>query len=257
MTDSPVTRAITRAVPDTFTDAVVSAAPSGPIRVDVARRQHLSYTQALEALGLAVTVLPAARAFPDCCFVEDCAVYADGVALITRPGAPSRVGEEASIADALRPHARLAWMEAPATLEGGDCLRVGKRWYVGRSGRTNAAGVNRLRDVFGPLGSQVIEVPVGRLLHLKCVCSYLGGGAMLLAGGTIPADLFCDLRIITIPVQEAYAANCVQVNGTVLMPAGFPAARRAVEAAGFPIWELETSEIRKADGSLTCLSLLL
>jgi dimethylargininase len=252
-----VIHAVTRGIPDTFSDAVVEVAPPEPIRTDVARRQHLAYVKALQSLGLVVTVLPAEDRFPDCCFVEDCAVYADGIALITRPGTRSRRGEEISIADALRPHARLQWMAAPATLEGGDCLLMGRRWYVGRSERSNAAGACRLREVFGPLGFEVVEVPVGGLLHLKCVCSCLGDGVLLLADGAVPPDAFPDVRVIRVPADEAYAANCVAVNGTVLMPAGFPAARRAIEAEGLRVQELDVSEIRKADGSLTCLSLLL
>ena len=123
---SDTIRAITRAIPDTFADAVVRAAPTEPIRIDLARRQHRAYVDALESLGVTVTVLPAEREFPDCCFVEDCAVYAEGLALITRPGAPSRRGEAESVAEALRPLARLEFMTGPGTLDGGDCLRIGK-----------------------------------------------------------------------------------------------------------------------------------
>lgn len=252
-----VTRAIAREVPDDFPAAVVRVPAGDPISVARARRQHRAYVDALAALGVAVDVLPALAGFPDCCFVEDCAVCADGVALITRPGAASRRGEAASVAAALRPHARLERTEAPATLDGGDCLRVGRRWYVGRSDRTNAAGAARLRAVFGPLGFEVVEVDVGPHLHLKCVCSHLGDGRVLLAEGCLPPAAFKDAHVVAVPAAEAYAANCVVVGGTALMPAGFPAARRAVEAAGLRVRELETSEVRKADGSLTCLSLLL
>ena len=252
-----VTRAITRAIPDTFADAVVHTPSAEPIRLDLARRQHVAYVDALESLGVAVTVLPAEREFPDCCFVEDCAVYAEGVALITRPGAPSRRGEVESVAEALRSHARLEFMTAPATLDGGDCLRIGKTWYVGLSARSNGAGIRRLHEVFGPSGFDLVEVPLGGLLHLKCVCSYLGGGRLLLAERSIPPEVFRDVRVILIPAEEAYAANCVCVNGTAMISAGFPATRRAIATAAFRILELETSEIRKADGSLTCMSVLM
>jgi dimethylargininase len=249
-------RAITRAVPDSFPRAIVPEPPAEPIRVDLARRQHHAYVEALESLGLAVTVLPAADEFPDCCFVEDCAVVADGVALITRPGAPSRQGEEAAVAEALRPYVRLERMTAPATLDGGDCLRLGRHWYVGRSERTNEAGARRLREVFGPLGFDVVEVPVAGHLHLKSVCSPLDGGRVLLAEGTVPPQVFGDARVIAVSPEEAYAANCVAVNGTALIPAGFPKARRAVEAAGLRVRELEMSQTRKAGGAMTCLSVL-
>jgi dimethylargininase len=256
MSEQRPIRAICRGVPATFDRALVQARPAEPIRVDVARRQHRAYVEALRSFGLEVTVLPAAPEFPDCCFVEDCAVYAAGVALITRPGAVARRGEEGSVANALQRYARVERMTDPATLDGGDCLRVGKRWYVGRSGRTNAAGVHRLRQVFEPLGFAVTEIPLGPILHLKCVCSALSENRMLLAEGSILPEVFGDVHIVSVPAEEAYAANCLCVDGTVLLAAGFPATRRVLEAEGFTVREVDTSEMRKADGSLTCMSIL-
>jgi dimethylargininase len=235
---------------------VTQTPPPEPIRVDRAQAQHRAYVETLASLGLDVLVLPADPACPDCCFVEDCAVYADGVALITHPGAPSRRGEVEAVAAALAPHARLERLAEPATLDGGDCLRLGKRWFVGRSQRTNAAGIAGLRRVFEPLGFEVIEVPLGPVLHLKCVCSPLGETTMLLAEDTVPPNVFGAVRILTVPADEAHAANCLCVGATVLMPAGFPKTRRLVEAEGFQARELDTTEIRKADGALTCLSIV-
>ena len=251
-----VMRAICREVPETFDRAVVQSPSHEPIQAPVAQEQHRAYVRALEGLGLQVEVLPADPRFPDSCFVEDCAVVAEGVGLVARLGADSRRGEEPAIAAALAPHARLETMSAPATLDGGDCLRLGKRWYVGRSQRTNAAGVARLRSVFAPLGFEVIEVRLHGVLHLKCVCSRLDDETMLLADGSIPPEFFRDVRILRVPADEAYAANCLSVRGTVLMPAGFPATRRVVEATGFRVVELDHSEIRKADGAMTCLSIV-
>jgi dimethylargininase len=251
-----VTHAICREVPATFDRAVVQSPSPEPIQASVAQEQHRAYVRALEAIGLHVQVLPADAQFPDCCFVEDCAVVAEGVALVARLGADSRRGEETAIAAALAPHASLEPMNVPATLDGGDCLRLGKRWYVGRSQRTNAAGIARLRSVFAPLGFEVIEVALDGILHLKCVCSRLDDETMLLAEGSVPPEIFRDVRILRVPAGEAYAANCLSVRGTVLMPAGFPNTRRVVEAAGFPVIELDHSEIRKADGAMTCLSIV-
>jgi len=256
LTASRGRRVLCRSVPPTFNRAVTQAAPSTPIRVELAQAQHRAYVDALTSLGLQVNVLPTDAAFPDCCFVEDCAVYADGVALITRPGAPSRRGEERAVAEALAPHARLQWLGEPATLDGGDCLRLGKRWYVGRSQRTNAAGIASMRSVFEPLGFEVLEVSLGPILHLKCVCSPLGENTLLLAEDTVPPRVFGDARIIMVPAAEAYAANCLSVRDTVLMPTGFPGTRRLIEAEGLQIRELDMSEFRKADGAMTCLSIL-
>jgi dimethylargininase len=147
-------------------------------------------------------------------------------------------------------------MISPATLDGGDCLRLGKRWYVGRSQRTNQAGIGRLREVFEPHGFDVIEIPLGDTLHLKCACSSLGEDSMLLADGTISPGLFSDVRVFHVPATERHAANCLCVNDTVLMAAGFPATRRLVEGAGYRVRELDTCEIRKADGAMTCMSIL-
>lgn len=249
-------RALCRAIPDTFDRAVVRTAPAETIRVDIARRQHLAYVRALESLGVAVIVLPADPRYPDCCFVEDSVVVAGETALITRLGAPSRRGEEAAVAAALQSHLRLATTAAPATLDGGDCLRLGQRLYVGQSQRTNAAGIHRLREVLTPTGLEIIEVPLDGFLHLKCVCSRLNDDTMLLADRSIPPEVFRDVQIIKAPAEEGYAANCLCRGATVLLPAGFPATRRTLEKAGWRVQELEMSEIRKADGALTCLSVL-
>jgi dimethylargininase len=148
-------------------------------------------------------------------------------------------------------------MAAPATLDGGDCLRMGSRLFVGRSLRTNATGIQRLRCVFEPLGFEVIEIPLGPILHLKCVCSRLSDDTLLLAEGAIPPELFSGNRAVRIPAAETHAANCVCANGTVLLAAGCPESRRLIRAEGSDVVELDMSEIRKADGSTTCLSILL
>jgi dimethylargininase len=231
--------------------------PASPINVHIARQQHEAYVRALKSLGLQVTVIPADSEFPDCCFVEDCAVCADGTALITRLGAITRRGEEQAVAQALRPYAHFEWMAAPATLDGGDCLRMGTRLYVGRSQRTNAAGIQRLRFAFEPLGFEVFEIPLDSILHLKCVCSCLDDEMLLLAEGAIPPESFGDKRTLLIPRAEAQAANCVCVNQTVLLAAGCPDSRCVLRAEAYGVIELDMSEIRKANGLMTCLSILL
>jgi len=252
-----ISHAITRSISDRFQEAVTLAPALEPINVSLARKQHSAYVAALRFLGLTVTELPPLAEHPDCCFVEDCAIYAEGVALITQLGAPSRQGEESTVADALAPFARIERMTAPATLDGGDCMRVGKRWYVGQSARTNAAGIAKVRAVFEPLGFEIDEVPLNNVLHLKCVCSPLGDNCILLAHGSLPRHTFRGVEVVEIPEDETYAANCVRVHDTVLVSRGFPNAATALKAAGFTVLPLEMSEIKKADGSLTCLSILL
>ena len=248
--------AVTRCIPHSFLDATVESPPAVPIDIGLARKQHQAYVEALLSFGLTVIQLPADHSHPDCCFVEDCALCVEGVALIANLGAPARRGEELAVAEALRPFLRVERMGEPATLDGGDCLRVGKRIFVGRSKRTNEAGIARVKEVFGPLGYEIIPVPVPGFLHLKCCCSSLGDDAVLLARGTLPPETFGRLPVVLVPREEAYAANCVVVRNKALLPGGFLEAAHAIRAAGLDVIPLDTSEIRKADGSLTCLSIL-
>jgi dimethylargininase len=148
-------------------------------------------------------------------------------------------------------------MTAPATLDGGDCMRVGRSIFVGRSARTNAAGIARLAEVFEPHGYRVISIDMpSDVLHLKCVCAPLPDGRITLADATIPRAAFGYVEVVTIPAEEAYAANVLALPDRVLIPDGFPRARAAIEAAGFTVHALATTEFRKADGALTCLSVL-
>lgn len=255
--DMRATRAIVRGISASFRDAVVMHPAAEAIDVARARAQHAQYVDALREAGLEVVELPPLDAHPDACFVEDCALVARGTALITRPGAPSRRGEADSIAEALAATHRVAPTQAPATIDGGDCMRVGNTWFVGQSARTNAAGAARVREVFGPLGDSVIEVPVRDFLHLKCTASRIDERAVLVAEGTVDHAAFAGFDVVTVPREEAYAANAVVVHGTAIIAKGYPATRAALERRGLRIIELVLSEIAKADGSLTCMSILL
>jgi len=248
-------RAIVRDISERFSDAVTMHASQGDINVSLARTQHAAYVAALRALAVDVTVLAADSDQPDCVFVEDQAVVAGGMGLITRSGNAGRRAEAVAVASALDPFMPLNHMAAPATLDGGDVLRVGRVLFVGRSARTSAGGVEALTETFGPHGFAVVEVTVSDALHLKCHCSTPGPGVVLLAPDRVPAGAFSDFRVLEVPPQEAYAANVVGVNGSVLVPAGYDATRAVLEGAGFDVVVLDTSEIAKADGSLTCMSL--
>jgi len=246
--------AITRDVPDTFARALAKT----PATIDVvaARAQHAGYRRALAEAGLTVVHLAADDATPDCCFVEDTAVVAGGVALITCPGAPSRRAEVEAVAVALAAYMPTERMQAPATLDGGDCMLVGTTLYVGRSARTNEAGVARLSDVMHPRGVRVVavEMPL-EILHLKCVCSSLGD-RVLLAEGTIDPAVFGDVAIVTAPAEDLFAANAVAVGDRVLAAADSVRTHAALRAAGYQVIPVATPEMRKADGALTCLSIV-
>ena len=249
---------LVRGVAESYVRALVAAPPERPIDVARARAQHAEYVTALASLDVDVVALPADEACPDCCFVEDTAVVAAGAALLARPGAPSRRGEVPAVAAALAERCELVRMEAPATLDGGDCLRAGTTFYVGRSRRTNAEGIARLAAAFAPRGFRVVpvELPAG-VLHLKSVCSPLGDDRVLVAELTIPPTTFAGLRAIVVPAAEAHAANAVVVGGGAVVAAGCPRTQSLVEAEGFVTLAVDTSEMRKADGALTCLSILI
>lgn len=251
-----VTRALVRSIPSTFADALTMHPKQQPIDVELAQRQHRLYGEALTAAGLEVERLPSDDSFPDGCFVEDCAIVAEGTALITRPGAPSRRSEVDSVATALGRALRIERTAEPATIDGGDCMRVGRRIFVGRSARTNEQGIARVKEVFAPLGFEVVGVALRDVLHLKCVCSPLDDNTILLAEGTIPGATFGDVRVIAVPGHEQYGANAVAMGQSVLVSAGHPTTERRLREAGFVVTTLDTSEIRKADGALTCMSVL-
>jgi dimethylargininase len=242
--------AFVRDVPASFAKALCAT----PASIDLAeaRRQHAAYRA---ALAVPVTVVPADDALADCCFIEDTAVVAGGIALITRPGAPSRQPEPEAVARVLTEHVELAHMTAPATLDGGDCLRMGQTIYVGRSARTNEAGIARLADVFEPRGFRVVPIDLAPdVLHLKCVCAPLGDDRITLVEG-MPG--LGALAVIEIPAAESYAANVLAIGSRVLVADGFPRTAEALARAGFDVVPLATTEFRKADGALTCLSILL
>jgi dimethylargininase len=233
------------------------AAPATPIDVPLAQRQHIAYRRALAECGVAITTLPADEACPDCVFVEDTAVIIKDVALITRPGAPARRAETPAIATALDAWCEIVQMEAPATLDGGDVMVVGDRVYIGLSARTNAEGAAVLAHTFQRQGFQIIDVPLPpRVLHLKCVVSPLGDDIVLLAEDSLDDELFEGLDIVRAPFDETYAANAVAVDRHVVCAEEFPGTRGRLEAAGFIVHPVPTTEVRKADGSLTCQSLV-
>jgi dimethylargininase len=226
--------------------------------VRLARRQHLAYCMALAESGANVTTLAADEQCPDCVFIEDTAVVIGTIALITRPGAASRQLETPPIATVLDAWLKVVHMTEPATLDGGDVMCVGETIYVGRSARTNAAGIESLTSVFGGPRREVValDLPPG-VLHLKCVCSPLGDNRILLADDSLPASVFrSGCAIVRVPADETYAANAVTIGNHVVIADGFPRTHAALLADGFKVHPVPVSEVRKADGSLTCQSIV-
>lgn len=239
-------------------EGITSNPQLGKPDYEKALHQHDTYIEALKSCGVQVTVLPADERYPDSCFVEDPAVITRKCAIITNPGAESRNGEKDEIIGAIReffPEDKIEYIVAPGTLEGGDVMMVGDHFYVGHSARTNEEGIRQFIAILNKHGLTGSEVPLTEVLHLKTGVNYLENGNMLVSGEFVEKEDFARYNRIEIPEEEAYAANCIWVNGTVIVPMGFPAVEAAVRNAGYPVILVDTSEYRKLDGGLSCLSL--
>lgn len=224
----------------------------------LACKQHDTYIEALRSCGVHVTVLPADERYPDSCFVEDPAVITRKCAIITNPGAPSRNGEKDEIIGAIReffPDDKIEYIHAPGTLEGGDVMMVGDHFYVGRSARTNEEGIRQFIAILNKYGLIGSEVSLEEVLHLKTGVNYLENNNMLVSGEFVNKPDFAEFNCVEIPEEEAYAANCTWINGTVIVPQGYPAVEAAVRSLGYRVMLVDTSEYRKLDGGLSCLSL--
>lgn len=249
--------AITRAVSPNLNRCELGYLPREPIDVARAAAQHHQYEQALQELGIEVFSLPAEPDLPDSMFVEDPAVVVPEVGVVTRMGAESRRAESNSLAQVLLGFRPLVWMQAPATLEGGDVLRVGKTLFVGLSARTNAEGVAQLSDILGSQGYSVKSVAVRGCLHLKSGACAIGDRLILANPQWVDTAAFAGFEIVPVPREEPRAANVLAIDGTVLMPACFPATARLVEGLGWKVRTLDISELMKAEAGVTCSSILL
>ena len=227
-----------------------------PIDPDVAAVQHRGYRAALEACGARVVTLPPLEEFQDSVFVEDTAIVLEEVAVLTRPGVVSRRGEVSLIEPEvarLRPVVRV---EPPATLEGGDVLRLGRTLYVGLSPRTNREGVESLRRLVAPHGYEIVTVEPRGCLHLKTGCSALDEESVLVNPEWVDASVFRGREVVAVDAAEPCAANVLSVAGTVCVGDAFPRTADALAARGRDVRRVEVSEFAKAEGALTCMSLL-
>lgn len=249
--------ALVRPPGDSFAQAISGQIPRPTIDVKLARRQHADYCAAIRAAGLDLIVLPPDEEHPDACFVQDTAVIFRKLAVIGRFGVESRQGEQDSIRLALQGHKRALELRAPATVEGGDVLIVGTRVFVGLSARTNRAGYVQLRELLDLEGATVDAVPVPSGLHLLSGCSYLGRGVVLASDVYASLPALAGLDIITVPFEEAAAANALAIGSTVILPAGNTRTEAQIQARGFHVLPVSLSEFAKADGGATCLALLL
>jgi dimethylargininase len=223
---------------------------------DLACEQHQGYIAALKKCGLDVTVLPPLESYPDSCFVEDVALITSKCAIFTRPGAPSRRGEVQHIIKAVEQFfPSPEHINLPGTIEAGDIMMVGGHFYIGLSARTNAQGAEQLIGILGKYNLTGSMVKMSELLHLKTGVSYLENNNLLTFGELHTHPIFDQFKRIEIAKQESYGANSVWINGTILVPKGFPDALKAIQKLGYPTIEISMSEFQKLDGGLSCLSL--
>jgi dimethylargininase len=248
--------AITRGVSPSLQSCQLTHLQRVPIDLETARHQHRQYEATLASLGIQVHALPAEADLPDSVFVEDTAVVVDECAVIARPGAESRRAETLAIAQALAPYRRLFQVEPPGTLDGGDVLCAGKQVYVGLSTRTNQAAVEQLRAFLAPYLFTVTAVEFAGCLHLKSAVSRVGAATLLINPARVDRDSFRGWEFIEVDPSEPNAANALLVGDKVLYQPTYPRTLKRLEQAGLRVVLVNLSELGKAEGALTCCSLI-
>ncbi len=226
------------------------------INLELARAQHRAYEQALAELGCEVVSLPSEPDLPDSVFVEDTALVLDEIAVILRPGAEARQPETPSVAKALAEYRELAVVGAPGTIDGGDVLRIGRTVYVGSSRRTNASGIVQLGTALQPLGYRVEPVAVEGCLHLKSAVSQVGPRTLLVNPRWVDAGAFEGLVRIEVSPGEPLAANALLIGESVVYPASYTRTLARLEEQGLAVRPVDVSELQKAEGGVTCCSLI-
>ena len=252
------TRAIVKQPCSRFASGLTTAKLGKP-DLELVLRQHQAYCDALESCGLELIRLPPDDKYPDSTFVEDMAVLTPRGAVITWPGAGSRMGEVLSIADVVEKYFNnVQWIKKPNFLDAGDVCQAGEHFFIGISRRTNWHGAEQLAGYLNSFGysSTLIDIRgLSNILHLKSGMAYLSGRRLVVIDAFRNVPEFSDYDLIWLTSTEKHAANCLPVNGTVLIASGFPGMKRELERLGYPTISLDMSEFQKMDGGLSCLSL--
>lgn len=239
-------------------DGITSAPELGKPNYENALKQHESYIETLKKCGVKVEILESLNNFPDSCFMEDVAVVTKKCAIITNPGAQSRNKETEYVVETLKKYydeKDIHYIKSPGTLEGGDVMMVEDHFYVGKSARTNSEGIKQFIEILNKYDLSGSEVVLEKVLHLKTGVNYIENNTLLVSGEFIDKEEFKDYKKIIIPEDEAYASNCIWVNDYVIVPTGYPKVKKLIEDAGYKVLCTDTSEFRKIDGGLSCLSL--
>ena len=249
--------AITRDVSSRFDECEITHIQRTPIDLDMARAQHHGYVNVLKELGCELIELPADADLPDSVFVEDTAFILPEVAVITRPGADSRKPETESILRALSAHISLVRVREPATVDGGDVLVLGKNIYVGLSTRTNQTAVDQLNELLGEYGYTVKSVELHDCLHLKTAVTRVDNKTLLINKNWVDMHHFENFDLIEVHPSEPFAANCLPIGDSIIFPTVFPKTRTKLEERAYKMVTVDVSELAKAEGALTCCSLII
>src|ERR1044071_7729347 len=249
--------AITRDVSPRFNECEITHIERTPIDLNIARAQHHEYVDVLKELGCDVFELHAEADLPDSVFVEDTAIILPELAVITRPGADSRKPETESIIPALSPYIKLIHVREPATVDGGDVLILGKNIYIGQSTRSNGEAIDQLNELLCEFGYIVIGVEMQGCLHLKSAVTRVDDKTLLINKNWVDAHLFEKFDLIEVDPSEPYAANCLPIGESIIFPTAFPKTRAKLEERGYKVVAVDVSELAKAEGALTCCSLII
>ena len=249
--------AVTRQVSPRFNECEITHIDRSPINIDIASAQHEGYVQALKDMGCELIELPAEADLPDSVFVEDTAFILPEATVITRPGADSRRPETESIIRALRPYRELLFINEPGTVDGGDVLVLDQDILVGMSTRSNQAAVDQINILVGKFGYRAQGVELHDCLHLKSAVTRVDAKTLLINRNWVDTHHFPGFDLIDVDASEPFAANCLPVNGEIIFPAAFPKTRVKLEARGYKIRTVQVDELAKAEGAVTCCSLII
>ena len=234
----------------------LTTANLGVLDYDRACMQHEKYIEALQICGLKVEILEANENYPDSTFIEDIALLTPHCAIITNPGAHSRKGESDDVLDTIKKYySKIEFINEQGTIEAGDTMMVGDHYYIGLSERTNEEGAQQMTISLEKYKLNTTLVPLKDMLHLKTGVAYLEHNKLVATGEFVSNPVFKSFEILEIEASESYAANCIWVNDFVIIPKGYPNAKRKIEDAGYNTIEVDVSEFKKLDGGLSCLSL--
>lgn len=252
-----MTIAVTRKISARFNECEITHIERTPIDLTIARAQHDAYIHTLAELGCQVIELPEEPQLPDSVFVEDTAFILPEVAVITRPGADSRKPETKTIIPALSPYRPLVHITEPASVDGGDVLVIGRQIFIGMSTRSNLESVPQLNSLLDTYGYTIRGVEMTDCLHLKTAVTRVDDKTLLINTNWVDPAHFSGLDLIEVDASEPFAANCLPVRGRIIYPTTFAKTRKRLEDKGYSVALVDLSELAKAEGAVTCCSLII